>query len=103
MIAMRGKKWVLEPHVVSVPKGNAKANIFEVPGGFIVPVVYAGDAKNVKVVLRSDKVVGKKFTIQALHPGVKKPAVVGATKKGDSLILDVPVKRGCAMVQILRN
>jgi len=103
MIAMRGKKWVLEPHVVSVPKGNAKANIFEVPSGFIAPVVYAGDAKNVKVVLRSKKIANEKYTIQALHPGTKKPAAVVTTKKGNSLILDVPVHRGCAMVQMLRK
>ena len=103
MIAMRGKKWVLEAHAVKVPEGNAKANIFEVPGGFVVPVVYAGDAANVRVVLRGGKVVSEKYTVYAMHPGTDKSAAVRASKDRDSLILDVPVKRGCAMVQMLRR
>jgi hypothetical protein len=98
MIAMRGRKWVLEPYAVSVPQGNAKANIFEVPGGFVVPVVYAGDARNVKVILRSKRVVNDKLAVYAIHPGTDKPAAVRAFKGRDNLILDVPGKRGCAMV-----
>ncbi|MHC4645897.1 MAG: hypothetical protein ACYTBJ_10355 [Planctomycetota bacterium] len=103
MIAMRGRKWVLEPYAVSVPQGNAKANIFEVPGGFVVPVVYAGDASNVKVVLRNKKVVKETLPVYAIHPGTDQPAVVRTSKDADSLILDVPVKRGCAMVTLFTD
>jgi hypothetical protein len=103
MIAMRGRKWVLEPHAVSVPQGNAKANIFEVPLGFAVPVVYAGHAGSVKVILRSKKVVNEKLAVSAIHPGTDKSVAVRASQDRDSLILDVPVKRGCAMVQMLRR
>ncbi|MFA5817296.1 MAG: alpha-L-fucosidase [Bacteroidales bacterium] len=38
MAAMRGKKWVLEPHCLDVDNGAAKANLFEVPGGYVIPV-----------------------------------------------------------------
>ena len=103
MIAMRGRKWVLEPYAVRVPDANAKANIFEVPRGFVVPVVYAGDARNVKVILRSKKVVNEKLAVHAIHPGTDKSAAVRVSKGRDSLILDVPVKRGCAMVQMARQ
>jgi hypothetical protein len=103
MIPMRGKKWVLEPHVIRVPDANAKANIFEVPGGYIIPVVYAGSAKNVKVVLRSKRLFSEKFVIHAVHPGAGEPSLVKSVRNRGSLTLDVPVKRGCAMVQMLRQ
>lgn len=103
MTAMRGRKWVLEPYAVSVPQGNAKANIFEVPVGFVVPVVYAGDAGNVRVVLRNKKVVNETLPVYAIHPGTDQPAVVRTSKGADSLTLDVPVKRGCAMVTLFTD
>ena len=103
MILMRGKKWVLEPHVIRVPDANAKANIFEVPDGYIIPVVYAGSAKNVEVVLRSMRLFSEKFVIHAIHPGAGEPSLVKSVRNRGSLTLDVPVKRGCAMVQMLRQ
>ncbi|MHC4478220.1 MAG: rhamnogalacturonan lyase family protein [Planctomycetota bacterium] len=103
MTAMRGRKWVLEPYAVSVPQGNAKGNIFEVPVGFVVPVVYAGDAGNVRVVLRNKKVVNETLPVYAIHPGTDQPAVVRTSKDADSLTLDVPVKRGCAMVTLFTD
>lgn len=103
MILMRGKKWVLEPHVIGVAGGSAKVNLFEVPEGYVIPVVYAGAGPNVKVVLRGKRFLSEKLTVQAVHPGADKPVAVKALKSKDGLILDVPVKRGCAMVQMLRR
>lgn len=103
MVAMRGKKWVLEPHVIHVPDAKAKANIFEVPDGFIVPVVYAENDENVKVVLQSKTLFHDKFTISAIHPGSDIPVAVKVLKSHNQLILDIPVKRGCAMVRMLRQ
>ena len=34
---MRGKKWVLLPHVVEVADKAAAVNLFEVPGGYVIP------------------------------------------------------------------
>ena len=49
---MRGKKWVLLPHAVEVADQKARANLFAVPGGYVMPVVFGGKAKSVEVVLR---------------------------------------------------
>ncbi len=48
---MRGKKWVLPPHVVEVVGNKAKANLFEVPGGYALPVTFGGKASTATVVL----------------------------------------------------
>ena len=48
--AMRGKKWVLQPHSVTAGAPNVKVNLFEVPGGYVVPVTFAGQAASVEVV-----------------------------------------------------
>jgi hypothetical protein len=103
MTLMRGKKWVLEPHVVRVPDGDAKANLFEVAQGYVVPVVYAGSAGTVKVALRSSKLFGGDFDAQVFHPGAAEPTPVVVTRESDGLTLDVPVKRGCAVVLLLRR
>ena len=66
--AMRGKKWVLRPHVVTVVGNAAKVNLFEVPGGYALPVTFAGKATQVKVVLHGLDIADK-AVCQALHPG----------------------------------
>ncbi len=101
MDAMRGKQWVLAPHVVSVPGGEALANLFEVPGGFVVPVIHAKAAR-VRVVLRgmSKLVKADGFDVDALHPGVKEAVKINVERKGEEMILDVPVVRGCAMLRL---
>ncbi|MBT3201953.1 MAG: hypothetical protein HN350_18790 [Phycisphaerales bacterium] len=103
MTLMRGKKWVLEPHVVRVPDGDAKANLFEVAQGYVAPVVYAGSAGTVKVALRSSKLFGGDFEAHVFHPGIPEPTPVVVTRESDGLTLDVPVKRGCGMVLLIRR
>ncbi len=99
---MRGKKWVLEPHVIEV-EGTSKANLFEVPGAYIVPVTFGGKAESVRVTIRkpsSLKEWPKHPVVEALHPGIPHPATVNAEVEGDVLRLTVPLRRGCAMVKI---
>ncbi|MHB8866725.1 MAG: hypothetical protein ACYC6N_30560 [Pirellulaceae bacterium] len=95
--ALRGKKWVLEPHCVEVKDGLAKANLFEVPGGYAVPITYAGQAPSVEVILRG---LPGKMKAEVLHPGAAEPIEVVMT--GDSTMrrLTVPLSRGCAMIRI---
>ncbi|MFH1007487.1 MAG: hypothetical protein V1800_08300 [Candidatus Latescibacterota bacterium] len=102
MILMRGKKWVLEPHVIEVVGSNARANVFEVPEGCVMPVVYAGDARYVQLVLHGKTFLTERWRIRAFHPGMRRPMAIRSSRKDDRLVLDVPVKRGCAMVQMLR-
>ena len=100
--AMRGKRWVLEPVVVAVARRAAKVNLFRVPGGLAMPVVFAGKAKSVRVDVEGlERVCGSvRFVAEARHPGADAPVSVPATHEGRRLILDVPVRRGCAMVRL---
>lgn len=101
LAAMRGKKWVLEPHCVESATTGVKANLFEVPGGYVVPVTFGGAATNAVVRIRN--VPGLKAArCQALHPGAEKWIAVPTTYRKGALELRVPLERGCAMVRITR-
>ena len=102
LVALRGKRWVLEPHVISVRGSAAKANIFEVPGGYVIPVVYAGREKTVRVALRGlpGPSGGARYIAEALHPGAEARVPVAMTRTGRGLELSVPVRRGCAVVRL---
>ena len=66
---LKGKQWVLEPHCVEVKNQEAKVNLFEVPGGWVVPVTFGPPRGNVTVTLR--RVPGLKATLKAfaVYPG----------------------------------
>jgi len=102
MRLIRTKRWVLRPHCVEVPEGNAKANLFRVADGFVVPVVYADDSPVVRVELpRFERLsLTKNVKITALHPGGSEPVAVSHRWKDGDLRLDAPVKRHCAMLHI---
>jgi hypothetical protein len=92
---MRGKKWVLSPHAVEVVKGHAKVNIFQRPGGYVVPVTFGGDSQEVTVKIRG---VGAAIvTAEAFHPGSTKGTPLKVTRAGTQLLMTVPLHRGCAM------
>ena len=97
--AMRGKKWVLSPHCIECD--SAKVNLFEVPGGYALPVTFAGKAESVTVQVRNIPGL-KKAKCIAIHPGIEKPVMFAGQFKDGTLELNVPVVRGCAMV-LLRN
>ena len=74
-----------------------KVNLFQVPGGYVVPVTFGGRAESATVHLRS--IPGQdQMRCEALHPAEDKAAAVTATLEGDTMTLQVPLKRGCAMV-----
>jgi hypothetical protein len=98
---LRYKQWVLRAHCVVVPDGNAKANLFHVGDGFVVPVVYADESPTVRVHLPrfAALVPTRSLRITAIHPGGT-VVDVAPEWKGDALQLDVPMKRHCAMVHV---
>ncbi|MGA3334249.1 MAG: hypothetical protein ABSC62_08800 [Terracidiphilus sp.] len=99
MDAMRGKKWVLTPHCVEVTDGAAKANLFQVPGGYAMPVCFGGKADFAEVILRNlPGIDNLKYSV--IHPGVETAvaATVLLKDKEGALILRVPLRNGCAMV-----
>ena len=96
--AMRGKKWVLAPHCVECSTPEVKVNLFQVPGGYIVPVTF-GKGSLAEIVLRNLSAVDRS-RLEAIQPG--EPAIVPIRGRyHDGLLqLVVPLKRGCAMVRI---
>jgi hypothetical protein len=101
MDAMRGKKWVLTAHCVEAVTPGVKVNLFEVPGGYVLPVTFGGEAESATVKVRG--VAGlDRVKCEALHPGSEGAVGVPATFKDGELELHVPLKRGCAMVKVMR-
>jgi hypothetical protein len=95
--AMRGKKWVLEPHCVECATPGVKVNLFQVPGGYVLPVTFAAQSESATVCVRNLPGLDR-LRCEALHPGEDKADAVTATLKDGSITMRVPLKRGCAMV-----
>jgi hypothetical protein len=96
--ALRGKQWVLKPHVVEVAENKAKANVFSVPDGYVIPVTFGGNVPIVQVTLRHLNEVDGQATV--IHPGETDWAPLPLEIEGDEVVLNVPLTRGCAMVKI---
>jgi hypothetical protein len=92
---MRGKKWVLAPHAVECD--TAKVNLFEVPGGYVLPVTFGKDTATVHI----RNVAGlKRLKCEALHPGLEKPVPLAGRWRDGALEITVPLVHGCAVVRL---
>jgi hypothetical protein len=101
LAAMRGKKWVLAPHCVEVVGGPAKVNLFQVPGGYAMPVCFGGKVDYADVMIRNVPDLGS-FKYSVIQPGVQvaaSPTILFKDKDGATL-LRVPLVHGCAMVTL---
>ncbi len=99
--AIHQRKWVLKPNPVSVEASTSstKANVFEVPDGLVVPVVFAGYATHAKVTLRH--LDGKPYkNAVAYMPGDEQPVPVRLHQNGGTVTFRTPVKSGCAVVRL---
>jgi hypothetical protein len=97
--AMRGKKWVLAPHCVQVAGEVAKANLFQVPGGYALPVVLGGKAGFADIVIRNLPDISA-IKCAVLHPGVESASPLVPTERACAITLRVPLQRGCALVRL---
>ena len=97
--AMRGKKWVLEPHCVESLTPGVKVNLFAVPGGYALPVTFGGKSESATVCLRNLPGLAA-LRGEALHPGADTAVPVVPVLKDGSFTLQIPLKRGCAMVRL---
>jgi hypothetical protein len=93
--AIRGKQWVLAAHCIEVD-GPAKANLFAVPGGWVAPVMLGGAAEKVTVRVRG--VAAK--SCEAVYPGQAGAVGVNATVGDGGIVLQVPLRRGCALLRL---
>jgi hypothetical protein len=100
--AMRSKRWVLLPRVISVAGDAAKANLFQVPGGYTFPVVLGGSAPSATVTLRGipEILAGKKIRCELIHPGETQWQNCEFTRSENIITQKVPLRRGCAMVRL---
>ena len=102
LAAMRGKKWVLEPHCIDVEGGKAKANLFAVPAGWAAPITFGPKHGTIQVTLRNLPGLGEGLRCEALLPGSAQPEVLRATFKNGELTVQTPLKRGCSMLRIAK-
>jgi len=99
--AMRGKRWVLKPHAVSVDGAAAHANLFRVPGGYALPITFACNVNQVAVTLGNFLDAGEHVaSMTIIHPGEANGIAAKWQSSGDATKITVPVQRGCAMVKI---
>ncbi|MCX6225603.1 MAG: hypothetical protein NTV01_12770 [Bacteroidia bacterium] len=103
MQLMKGKKWVLEPHCIEVVDLAAKANLFEVPGGWVVPVTFGPQEGAVTVMIRNVSGMKGNLTAEALYPGIEKPVSLPLSRVDDQIRITVATHRGCAMVRIVKR
>jgi hypothetical protein len=105
MDELRGRKWVLTPHVIEVEHSAAKANIFQTPRGFAIPVTFGGKAASVAVMVRGLPAVAspQDYRIEAILPGSSEWKAVKFRKAAGGLAITVPLSRGCAMVRLVQT
>ena len=96
---MKSRQWVLEPHVISVENDLAKANIFKIPDGYSIPVVY-GESDRVRVKLSNIHDLDKQTSCTAYYPGKERPVAVSLSQAGKDWYIDVPLERGCTMIKL---
>ena len=97
--AMRGRKWVLALRCVESATPGVKVNLFEVPGGYVLPVTFGGDAKFAAVTVRNLPGLAKLRAV-ALQPGRDASVSVATEVHDGALTLNVPLERGCAMIEL---
>jgi hypothetical protein len=101
--SMRGRKWVLLPHVVSVKGNVAKANVFRVSAGYVLPVTLGGMTQNVDVTVSS---VSEMFSsrqeirCEVVQPGDGRWKPCKFVRSSEQMTITVPLYRGCAMVRL---
>ncbi|MDD2598969.1 MAG: hypothetical protein PHO37_07080 [Kiritimatiellae bacterium] len=97
--AMRGKKWVMIPHVIQVDGSHALANIFEVEDGYVIPVVFGGASRTARITVKHLPFNDLKV-LEIVHPGKTRWMKLMNVGDTDSLTIDVPLHRGCAMLRL---
>lgn len=97
---MRGKKWVLEPHVVQVANNAAKVNLFKVPEGFVMPVVFAATEDPVTVKIHRSDEIGNLVSAFALSPDSEKKTPLKIALRKGYYELNVPAGKRGVMVTL---
>lgn len=97
------RRWVLIPEVITLQDNLAMTNIFQVPKGYVIPVVLAKEGISEVSVLIDQTRLGNLNThqIEVLHPGQEQPIPIQATLQNNhEILLNVPLKHRCALISI---
>jgi len=93
--ALRGRRWTLIPHVAEVTGGRALVNAFDVPGGYLFPIVHGPADGTVELTVR-----GVDGNAEVIRPGESEWSAASARRDGAALRVTVPLARGCALVRL---
>ena len=99
---LRGRRWVLAPHALAVSHSPAKGNLFELADGYLAVLAFGGPSARATLRLLHDDVVARALTprFAAFFPGGVRPTPLTGRLEGRYWVLDVPLRRGCALVSI---
>lgn len=100
---LHGKRWILKTHCVEIANNDAKANLFQVDGGWAAPVVFGGKHSAADLFIRGVPDFSSKLRCEALYPGEIKPVAVPVVFRHGAAEVRVPLKRGCAMLKFISS
>ena len=103
--SLKERKWILIDHVIRVEGDKAKANLFEAPAGFVIPVVLGGTNENARIhIAKLPKQYDRgDLTVRIIYPGETVWKTIGTISGDQPIDLDVPLIRGCAVVKLCRE
>lgn len=99
MNALRGRTWVLEPHAVRVPGGEAVANAFRVGSDYAFAVMLGGSSPRARVSVAPLSGIEPRRA-RVLVPGAADGVAVSGVDAEGRWVFDVPLARGCALLQV---
>jgi hypothetical protein len=97
--ALDQRKWVFAPHAIDVKGAVAKADVFETPLGYAIPVTFGGQASNATITLRNLAHL-EHSVYEFMNPGGQQWARLTPSFSNNGVDMEVPLKRGCALVRI---
>jgi hypothetical protein len=98
---MKYRRWLLMSNPVSVKNNDAKANIFKIPDGYLIPIVYAlKDSITLTLSVLDNKT---KWIAYVYYPGKKEPIKIAFSKSKGNKELTFPVERKCALIKIISD
>ncbi len=103
MRLLQGRQWILEKNPVRVTSADAKANVFQTPEGYVVPIVFAQNS-TAHIALGILK-QGGTWSVEAWYPGNEIPEKLSdiQNRTGEVPEIEIPMSRGCAMLHIRKK
>lgn len=100
---LEGRHWVLEPGALTVQGTRTRANLFRVPGAYVIPIVMADSGQRYARIVLDTAHLGKVSARQAAAflPGIPRAEPVSPEKNsGRRLVFRVPLSHRCAILRI---